>query len=420
MVLGFRSRFRVPVLVSLLGVAIVINYMDRGSLSVAAPMLKYELHLTATQIGIVITAFFWTYTLALALSGWIVDRLDVGWVLAAGFLFWSLATSITGLVHGIALLIVVRMVLGAAESVAFPACCKIVAVTVPAEHRGVANAAIMTGMSLGPAVGAYVCGTFMGLYGWRPVFIAIGILSLLWLIPWLQIRPRTGPVHAKAASSGAMLMLLRKRDFWATSLGHFCCNYAFYFMLVWLPLYLVRERHQTTQQMTLQTSLFFFTFAACAPIAGWAADACIRAGKNSSFVRKGFMFSGMSLVAIGVLACGAINARISFSGLLVMAMGFGVATPNIYVFVQALAGPDLAGKWAGLQNCIANLAGILVGPLTGWSVDQTGTFRIAIIICAAVAALGAMPWVLLLGNLENPQIVATSSLPQPLPFCDKA
>ncbi len=419
MVLSFHSRFRVPVLVSLLGVAIVINYMDRGSLSVAAPLLKTELHLTATQIGIVITAFFWTYTLTIAVSGWIVDRFDVGRVLAAGFLLWSLATSITGLVHGIAFLIVVRMVLGAAESVAFPASCKIVSMTVPTEHRGVANAVIMTGMSLGPAVGAYVCGTFMGLYGWRPVFVAIGVVSLLWLVPWMQIKPRTEPVHSKAASAGAMLMLLRKKDFWATSLGHFCVNYAFYFMLVWLPLYLVRERHQTNQQMTLQTTLFFAVFAACAPIAGWAADACVRARRTSTLVRKSFMFAGMSLVAVGVLACGAMNARLSFLGLLGMATGFGIATPNVYVFVQALAGTELAGKWAGLQNCIANLAGVLVGPLTGWSVDQTGTFRIAIIICAAVAALGAMPWVLLLGNLEEHRALAPcSNLPQPFLSCD--
>jgi MFS transporter, ACS family, D-galactonate transporter len=421
MVLGFRSRFRVPALIGLLGVAIVINYMDRGSLSVAAPMLKNELHLTATQIGIVITAFFWTYTFAIALSGWIVDRFDVGRVLAAGFLLWSLATSITGLVHGIVLLIAVRMLLGAAESVAFPACCKIVAITVPAEHRGVANAVIMTGLSLGPAVGAYVCGTFMGLYGWRPVFLAIGLLSLLWLIPWLQIRPRTEPVRSKATSAGAMLVLLRKRDFWATSLGHLCLNYAFYFMFVWLPLYLVRERHRSNQQMTLQTTLFFAVFAVCAPIAGWAADTFVRTGKNSTFVRKAFMFAGMAMVSIGVLACGAISARLSLIGLVVMAMGFGIATPNIYVFVQALAGPQLAGKWAGLQNCIANLAGILVGPLTGWSVDHTGTFRLAIAICAAVAALGAMPWVLLLGNLEELRLIPPSSnLSRRLPSCEEA
>jgi MFS family permease len=106
----------------------------------------------ATQIGILITAFFWTYTAGLAISGWIVDRFDVNWVLAAGFVLWSVATAATGFVQGFALLVAVRMLLGAGESVAFPSYGKIIALNVSQHHRGIANAMIIAGTALGPAV----------------------------------------------------------------------------------------------------------------------------------------------------------------------------------------------------------------------------------------------------------------------------
>jgi sugar phosphate permease len=107
-----RSRSALPLLLSLLSLSILINYVDRGNLAVAAPLLKDELRLSATQIGVLITAFFWTYTAVMAISGWIVDRFDVNWVLAAGFVAWSLATMATGFVYGFGLLLVARMLLG--------------------------------------------------------------------------------------------------------------------------------------------------------------------------------------------------------------------------------------------------------------------------------------------------------------------
>src|SRR6185437_10630288 len=106
-------------------------------------------------------------------------------------------------------------------------------------------------------------------------------------------------------------------------------------------------------------------FAVMSPIAGWAADAFIRAGRDASLVRKSCMAVGHSLVALGVLACSAADSHLSLAGLLVMGFGSGFIGPNIYIFAQTLAGPSVAGKWTGLQNCLANLAGVVVGPLTG-------------------------------------------------------
>src|SRR5689334_6307488 len=134
-----KARSNKPVWLGLLAISVLINYVDRGNLAVAAPLLKQELHLSATQLGVLITAFFWSYTVVLAISGWIVDRLNVNWVLASGFAVWSVATAVTGYVHGFAMLLWLRVLLGAGESVAFPSCSKIIALNVESRYRGVAN-----------------------------------------------------------------------------------------------------------------------------------------------------------------------------------------------------------------------------------------------------------------------------------------
>src|ERR1035441_1138253 len=109
----------------LLGLSVFINYVDRGNLSIAAPLLKDELRISASQLGILLSAFFWTYALMQIPSGWLVDRFDVKWVFATGFFVWSAATAVTGLLHGFAALLIARVILGLGESVAFPSYSKI-------------------------------------------------------------------------------------------------------------------------------------------------------------------------------------------------------------------------------------------------------------------------------------------------------
>ncbi len=139
------SHTALPFFLFLLSISALINNIDRGSLSVAAPLIKGELRISAAQLGVLLSAFFWTYTALMYPSGWLADRFDANWVLAGGFIIWSLAMSATGLVHGFAALIVVRLLLGAGESVTFPSYGRILARHVRQEHRGTANAMILSG-----------------------------------------------------------------------------------------------------------------------------------------------------------------------------------------------------------------------------------------------------------------------------------
>src|SRR6266853_824314 len=176
--------------IALLAIAALINYIDRGNLSIAASLLKDELNLSASQLGILLSSFFWTYSLFQPVSGWLADRFDAKWVLAIGFFLWSGATAATGALHTFAALLTARLMLGIGESAAYPCYARTLVRHVPEVGRGFANALIAAGVGCGPALGTFFGGTLMARYGWRPFFIVLGPVSMAWLIPWFAWIPQ--------------------------------------------------------------------------------------------------------------------------------------------------------------------------------------------------------------------------------------
>ena len=306
------------------------------------------------------------------------------------------------------------MLLGTGESVAFPAFTKIIALNVPQAHRGIANAVVVAGMSLGPAVGTYACGLSMARFGWRPVFIFVGLVSLVWVLPYLRYMPEHAHVTRRATPAASTMDIFRRRNFWAASAGHFCSNYPFYFMIVWLPLYLVHERHFTMKQMAGEATLYYLAFAIVAPITGWAADAAFApAATSAPCARPAWLWDTRCRHRRAGGEFGGPEAILA--GLIVMGLGSGCIGPNIYIFAQTLAGPSVTGKWIGLQNALGNLAGVVVGPLTGWIVDRSGHFGSAFVICAVSSLLGGVFWVLGVTRVEQtawatkPEILQTAT-----------
>ena len=403
---------------ALLSISVLINYVDRGNLSIAAPLLKDELHLNPWQLGILLSAFFWTYTALLFVVGWLVDRFEVNMVIATGFLIWSLATVATGLVPGFALLLVTRLVLGIGESVAFPSCSKILALHVSEERRGFANGAIITGIRSGPAVGMFGAGLLMAKYGWRPVFIGIGLVSLVWLPAWKKWMPRG---HALGGSSfrglATIATMLRKRSFWGASAGHFCGNYLLYVMVTWLPFYLVRERHLSMNAMARVAGLYFLVDATSALTAGALSDFFIRRGYTTTRVRKSVMAIGHTTGAIGIAACALAGPHSYLPWLLVAGAGCGTSASGIYAFCQILAGPKAAGTWTGFQGGFGNFAGVIAPALTGFIVNRSGNFRTPFLITSAIALAGGVAWVFGVGRVE-PVTWAPEESVLPVAFVD--
>jgi MFS family permease len=397
-----RPSSPLPRVCALLAIAVLINYIDRSNLSIAAPLLKDELGLSASQLGILLSSFFWTYTLFQIVSGWVVDRFDVKWVIAAGFFAWSLATATTALIHGFAVLLVVRLALGIGESVAFPSCSKILAHHCAEHHRGLANAVIMGGMMLGPALGMFAGGMLMVRFGWRPFFLVLGLLSLIWLLPWLKWMPREQTaVEPALRQSPGLLEILRQRSAWGACAGQFCGNYAWYFLATWLPFYLVRERHFSMDRMARIGGSAYLFAALFAILSGWLSDRWIARGGTPTLVRKTFMFVAYTCTGIS-LVLGAISGADLFVILLMVASAScGTYTSQTWAIAQTLAGPQAAGKWTGVQNFVANLAGVVVPALTGFIADRTGHFFWAFAITAVVALLGATLWVFAVGPVKQ-------------------
>src|ERR1700742_2608956 len=236
----------------LLSIAVLINYVDRGTMAIAADLIKDDLHLSASQLGLLLAAFFWTYAPFQLVSGWLVDKFEVNWILAIGLLLWSVATLTTGILHGFALMFVVRLILGIGESVAYPSYNKIVAKHFPESLRGRANGMVSAGWAGGPALGIFAGGMLVAHVGWRLFFIVLGSASLLWLPAWIRSMPRgPGLATAKEARPASMLQIIAKRSAWGTFIGLFAFNYIWYFQITWLPFYLKRTRGFSTETMSL-------------------------------------------------------------------------------------------------------------------------------------------------------------------------
>ena len=388
---------------SLLALVLFINYIDRGNLSIAAPLLKEELHLSSSRLGILFSAFFYTYTACVFFMGWLVDRFDVDIVLAAGFLLWSVATALTGFAHGFALLFAFRLLLGIGESVAFPATSKILARHVSETHRGFANGLLTAGMKIGPAAGSLGGGLLMASYGWRAVFVGVGLGSLLWLPLWWKWRPKSTAESRAIPSSTSIgfLEIMLRRSFWGASAGHFCGNYVLYFLVTWLPSYLVQARGLSMQQMSKIAAAYYAGEALFALIAGWATDAFVRRGSSPTVVRKAAMAVGHVISALGLIACAFAGPNSYLIALFFIALGSGMLGSGIFACAQILAGPRTAGRWVGLQNGFANFAGVIGPALTGFVVSWTGSFTVALAITALVSLAGALSWTLVVGPLEE-------------------
>ena len=389
-------------IVFLLSLSILINYIDRSNLSIAAPLVQKELGLSNTQLGILLGAFFWAYALLQIPAGWLVDHFDVKWVFAGGFFLWSLATGVTGILHGFVALIVVRVILGIGESVTFPSMSKILSTYFTEARRGFPNAALMVGMSLGPALGILLGGTVIGTFGWRPFFLVLGLGALLWLPPWLAWMPRREPESAAHASASAVgiKLILKQKSAWGTCLGQFSINYYLYFLVTWLPSYLKRERGLSLHDIGFDGFLLFAMCAVASAIWGKLSDRWINAGATPTLVRKSALVGGSTGVGIFLMLV-VMSDGVSFLAMLALTgLCLGPACSNSWAVPQTLAGPAAAGRWTGVQNFVGNFAGWIAPILTGYLVDRTGHFWWAFFITAIVAGIGALSWQFIVGPIE--------------------
>jgi MFS family permease len=299
------------------------------------------------------------------------------------------------------MLLAVRLMLGVGESVMIPACSKILGLHLPEHHRGFANGILQGAWSFGPAVGTLGAGLLMARFGWRPVFIGIGLASLAWVPAWIRWMPRAGAIARSLLAVPSFAEILRQRSFWGVCAGHFSVNYLAYFMLTLLPFYLVRERHLSMQSMAEVASAYYVIEGLSAITTGWFSDFFIRRNHTPTLVRKSAMAIGHTVAAIALAGCAVATSQWYLLCLVAVGIGCGTARAGPFAFSQTLASPHAIGKWTGLQNGFANLSGVVAPTLTGFLVDRTGRFLAPLAIAAAVLVAGGLAWVFVVGPVEQ-------------------
>jgi MFS transporter, ACS family, D-galactonate transporter len=368
--------------IALLNLGAIIAYVDRTNLSVALANVdfKHLFRLTDTDRGNLNAAFFWSYAILQIPAGWLVDRYGVKRPYAIGFLFWSLVSALTALAGSIGQIFVLRFLLGIGESIITPASMRFIRFHFAEKERGLAVGLYMSGTKIGPAVGAPIAAALIQAYDWRVMFLILGLGSLVWLAPWLSITPpdRGGAPPAAAGTKPAAPVsfgrIMASPVIWGTIVGTFCYMYFVYFCMTWMPAYFVERRRLSLTSMGLYTFFSFAGMAIVAAAAGWAADRMIARGGDPVRVRKGFTIAGFVMASTEVIGAMSSSVDVALFFAVFSLSGLGLATANYWALTQTLIPGGAIGRIVGIQNCAANLPGIVAPILTGWLKQRTGSY----------------------------------------------
>jgi MFS family permease len=390
-------------LVLLLGAAIFLNYVDRGAVGIAAPRMQGDLGLSDEAYGVVFSAFFWVYGPVQIVIGWLCDRFNVYRLTALGLLIWAVSTLLMGFAGGFVSLLVLRVMLGVGESISFPASSKIIAEQVPGDRRGMANAAVSIGIALGPAAGTLAGGLILASYGWQAIFIAFGLVTLLWLLPWQVVTKgmqARGPAAAKP--NVPIAELVRRWPLWSMSIAHVASNYVFYFLLAWLPNYLVKARGLSIEEMTVLATVGFTTQAVAAFAFGHYSDRWTRSGRSEAAIRRWMMIVAQIVQGIAIIAVLKAESRTAIAIWLGIAgVCTGALSLNVYAVAQMFAGPRAAGTWIGFQNAFGNTFSGIAGPIIAGLIVGTAGYAGAFYVAAGVAIAGGLWWVAAVPRIEQ-------------------
>ena len=385
-------------LIGLLGAATFINYLDRGSLAVALPVISKDLGLDPRAQGLALSAFFWTYTAMQIPIGRVVDRYSIKYVYAGLFALWSLAAAATGLVNGLWTLVLCRVLLGIGESVYLPGGLKVVSLHFKSEESAWPAGLFDLGAKLGLAIGTAVDVWLLVNYGWRSLFFRTGLVGLLWLGPWLWAYPREDRQASVMKTRVDWRALTRSRSLVGMSLGFFCWDYFWYFLISWLPSYLYNVRGVALPSLALFGSAPFLIFAITEGLGGWAAGYLTRRGVDLSIATKGFIVGGFAFGLLIIPA--ALVASPTASIVFLLAAGIsGLSCANMLAIPKISAPPDQVALWTGVQNCVGNVGGILAPAITGYAIARTGSYVPAFLIVSAILVLGMISYGLLVPRL---------------------
>lgn len=404
MVVPSRARFQVLALIS---VGTMINYLDRTVLGVAAPGMSADLHIAPVTMGIVFSAFSWSYALAQVPGGWLLDRVGTRLTYFFAVFLWSLFTLVQGFANSVTTLLGFRLGLGVSEAPCFPTNSRVVATWFPEHERAKATAVYTVGEYLGLACFSPLLFWISRRFGWRSLFFTVGTVGVIFALVWraLYRDPVGSDTTNKSATSSALNWghireLLRHRQVWGASIGQFGGNSTLVFFLTWFPTYLARERHMTSLSAGFHAILPFAAAACGILLAGWGSDLILKRTGSSNIARKlpvvGGLFGASTIILANYVNGDAlIIAIFSFAFFCQGMTGLGWAV------ISDVAPKELMGVTGGIFNFASNLAGVITPVVVGAIIGRTGSFFYALAYVGAAALLGALSYVFLLGDVKR-------------------
>lgn len=396
----------------LLFVLVMINYMDRTALSVAVGPIQKELNLSSTQVGLMLSAFLWSYLLFLIPSGILTDRFGPRVVNAVSIVVWSLATMLVGIVRGFGGLIGARLLMGVGESSTYPAAGRVLREWAPASERGRAASIYNSGAYAGPALGAILAAALITSFGWQTMFVIMGALGFIWLGAWLIwfrdpskatwlseperamiLEERKVPGEQAQASKpkGGVLSLLRYRSMWGVALVQSAAVYTQYLFLTWLPGYLEQVHHLSIMKSGLFTAVPYVVAVLAGIGLGIVFDRRLKRHPQSTARRR-------YIVAACLLASSVVLLTPFFSDVTVILILISISMTCISTTVSmnlALLGDLLRSRHlAGRANSIAMIGGNTFGAaapiVTGYIVDTTHSYNSAFVVAGIFLLAGVV------------------------------
>jgi ACS family D-galactonate transporter-like MFS transporter len=428
-----KARYRI---LGLLAIGTMINYLDRTVLGIAAPQLTKELGINAALMGVVFSAFSWSYVVAQIPGGVFLDRFGSKLTYFLSMTLWSLCTLVQGFVGSVGALFACRLGLGAAESPCFPTNSRVVATWFPQHERAFATGTYTVGEYIGLAFFSPFLFALMGAYGWRSLFYVVGGVGIVFgMIWWAFYRePHDHPAANRAeldyieaggglakherkveaaAQDGTQATdkkggfdwrmagkLLRKRQLAGICLGQFAGNSTLVFFLTWFPTYLATERHMGWLKIGFFAIMPFIAASVGVMFGGTFSDWMLRRGVSANVARKLPIIAGL-LLASSIILANFVESNVAVIAILSVAFfAQGMAALG-WTLVSDIAPAGMLGLTGGIFNLAANLAGIITPLVVGMIVSATGSFVWALAFIGTIALVGAASYIFIVGDIKR-------------------
>ncbi|MER5751722.1 MFS transporter [Streptomyces sp. NPDC002088] len=435
------GRIRYLIL-AMLFVVTTINYADRSTLSIAGDSMQEDLHISSGELGVLFSAFSWSYLIAQLPGGWLLDRFGSKKVYGTAIFLWSLFTMLQGAIGffagaAIVLLFILRFAVGFAEAPSFPGNARIVAAWFPTKERGFASALFNSAQYFATVAFAPLMGWLVTSLGWEHVFTVIGGVGVVLAIVWTKViyAPRSHPriqraeldhissggalvdmdaptaeedMRAREAASGKQNLrhigtLLRNRTTLGVFVGQYFINTITWFFLTWFPVYLVQERGMSILEAGFVSSLPALCGFVGGVLGGWLSDRLAGRGTGLTAARKIPIVTGL-LLSTSIIICNYVTA--SWLVVLIMSLAFfGKGMGALGWAVMSDVSPKrIAGLAGGVFNAFGAVAGIVTPLLIGYILDATGSFDLALVFVSACAAMAVFSYLVIVREIKRVEL----------------